>query len=57
MEDARDRSAHTVIEPLDGVGMDGTTCIFAFGVPDRIVCGEGFTDGQEGFPLVAHQVG
>jgi hypothetical protein len=43
MEDARDRSAHTVIEPLGGVGMGGTTCIFAFGVPDRVVGGEGPT--------------
>jgi hypothetical protein len=47
MEDARDRSAHTVIEPLGGVGMGGTTCIFAFGVPDRVVGGEGPTDRKD----------
>lgn len=46
MEDARNRSAHTIIETLGGIGMDRAASIFAFGVPDCIVGGEGFTDGQ-----------
>lgn len=54
--DARNRSAHTIIEPLGGIGMDRAASIFAFGVPDCIVGGEGFTDGQKRLPLVAHQM-
>jgi hypothetical protein len=56
VKDARDRPTHPIIESLSRVCMDGATCIFAFGVPDSIVGSEGFTDRDEGFPFIAHQV-
>ncbi len=57
VKDARDRSAHAVIEPLGRVGVNGATCILAFAVPDSIVVREGFTDGHERLPFIAHQMG
>ena len=56
VKDARDCPTHPVIEPLSRVCMDGATCILAFGVPDSIAGSEGFTDRDEGFLFVAHQV-
>ena len=56
VEDAVNDLAHAFIEPVSGIRVNGTAGIFVPAIPNRIVRGEVFADGQQGFPLIVDQV-
>ena len=56
VEDASNGSTHAVIEPFGGIRVNGTACIFVAALADSVMYDEGFADGQEEPPLVAHQM-
>ena len=56
VENTSHRPANSGIEPFGGVGVNRAAGVLAFGMLDRVVAGEILSDGDEGFPVIAHQM-